>query len=136
MPFGGDGIKDPLHLPVAPIRNTRPNYEPPSGWDAFERKCWLGLRLSDPAHAFAFVRPEVEPATICRRRQIPIIERRDERCRQGKACGLPLRCAWTSGGFAFFGGRRLKAVQEGDSALRMGRGRENRPPVLGEHLEP
>lgn len=42
----------------------------------------------------------------------------------------------TSGGLAFFRGRRLKAVQEGDGTLRVSSGREDRPLVVGEHLQP
>lgn len=55
---------------------------------------------------------------------------------RGRHVAFPFEDAWTLSGLAFFGGRRLETVQEGDGALRVGRGREDRPLVVGEHLEP
>lgn len=48
---------------------------------------------------------------------------------------LPAHDCGTSGGLALVGSRGLKAVKEGDGALRMRSGREDRSLVVGEHLQ-
>lgn len=78
---------------------------------------------SKPAYALALVRLEVELAVIRRRRQVGVADRHTGAKGEARSSGRLL----------LFRKLRLKAMQVGRCALRVGCSLEDRPFVFGEH---